>query len=207
MKVYIAGPFKHVDEGDDYRSRQRELLERAGHQVVDPTSSDSVGDFRGVWQWPEVVVETVGGDLKAILDSDLLLLNAQRSSTGTGQEALWAAFFGRPVVLVAHYARGVDPSEVSPWALFVADRVLDMFTEEAARDLATVRRCSLFHRFVSAGPGALRELEVAQGAPLPPSMEAWVAGLQALKPSAGPEERALSLQQHLRAWKEQLREG
>lgn len=120
----------------------------AGMHPVDPTDEMVNGDFREVSQTPAVTEETVVGDLRAIANSDMLVLFAHQSSTGAGQEALFAAMLGKRVVVVTGFsAYSVSETAISPWALFVADLVCDELTVAVLNELeAGATGPSMLHR-------------------------------------------------------------
>lgn len=108
MKVYLAGP--HQD--DAYREEATRLLTRVRRiEVFDPIKSR---DFRGKEIHNER--EIVDGDLRDIVDCDLVLGNYTVPGWGTGMETWFARSIGRPVIAY------VEPGgRVSPWIAFVAD--------------------------------------------------------------------------------------
>ena len=107
VKVYLAGP--HQD--DAYRQRAKELLaEFPWVEVFDPIKAR---DFRG----KEIDHENdiVHGDLKDVIECDVILGNYSVPGWGTAMESWFARGLGRRIVAyVAPEAR------VSPWIAYIA---------------------------------------------------------------------------------------
>jgi nucleoside 2-deoxyribosyltransferase len=107
MRVYLAGP----PAADEYGSRAKELLDKAGWEPVDPFRRD----FRGRTDGNEA--EIVAGDLEDVRSCDAVLADFSEPDEGTAMEAWYAHGLGKRVVA---YTGGRRPH---PWTVYVAAAV------------------------------------------------------------------------------------
>jgi nucleoside 2-deoxyribosyltransferase len=129
-QLYLAGPFKH-DPGWDYKREQREVLERNGFVVSDPTVEN--GDFRALDPFEfETARQIVEGDVEIILKCDGMVVNTFQRSFGTAMEAAYAKLAGKKVILVTHGRKDM----VSPWLVYHADIIIEKVDDESAQEIA-----------------------------------------------------------------------
>ncbi len=101
--IYIAGPFKHQKKNDDYRTKQTDYLIKKGFVIVDPCCNKFTGDLRNHTMNKKNIKKIIVGDIKALALSETLLYNLQKSSSGSGQEALiFRMLFDRPILGVCY---------------------------------------------------------------------------------------------------------
>jgi nucleoside 2-deoxyribosyltransferase len=111
MIVYLAGPiFGCTDaEAKAWRRDARRLLEARGHGVSDPMDRDYRREEAGN---EEAIVD---GDLRAIAESDAVLVSARWPSWGTAMEIVYAHHQEIPV------AAFTTKRPLSPWLTYHAD--------------------------------------------------------------------------------------
>lgn len=114
MKVYLCGGINKLSDADakDWRETAKSMLHATGIETLDPMRRD----YRGREGESGVAAEIVYGDLRDILDSRVVLVNASRPSWGTAMELFYASTLGetehRPKPLVVAFGAGESPS---PW--------------------------------------------------------------------------------------------
>lgn len=116
-RIYLAGPiFGKTDaEARSWRLLASKLLERKGHEGVDPFAW---GDYRDADTLdPRISDRVVAQDLLRLRKCDGMLVNAVVPSWGTAMEIAYARMFGIPVVAFGHFGR-LGPDDIfypSPW--------------------------------------------------------------------------------------------
>lgn len=114
MKIYLSGPIHACN--DEQAKGWREQIKTAmpEHEYIDPMDRD----YREVDVSQNFIyLEVVSGDLKDIVECDLMLVNAHKPSWGTAME-MWFAFEkGIPIVTIC----GTN----HPWLLYVSELLVD----------------------------------------------------------------------------------
>jgi len=109
MRVYLAGHYN----ADAYRTAASAQLRALGHEPVDPMRRD----YRG--REDEHVAEIVQGDLRDVVDCDLVLASWSTDDTGTSMECWFAHGIGRPVVGFVD-----QPGQrIGPWVRYICRSV------------------------------------------------------------------------------------
>lgn len=129
LKVYLAGPINgRTDaQANDWRQWVASRFLPSQVEVLDPMRRD----YRG--KEADNVEAIVEGDKNDICGSDVLIVNAlDGASWGTAQELVYAAMWGKYIVVVVP-----EGKPVSPWLVYhSSERVHDF---QQAVDLAEAR--------------------------------------------------------------------
>ena len=119
MKVYLCGPIRDCtdDECITWRKQARKTL----GDVIDPMARD----YRGQEEEKEVTKEIVELDKMDIDNSEALLVNYFKPSTGTAMEILYAWERNKPIIVVA------PKKEVknNPWLKYHSTHIVETFKE------------------------------------------------------------------------------
>lgn len=114
MRVYLAGPiFGCTDAEMSWRASATELLKERDMEAVNPLKRDYRGKER------EHLRDIVEDDKREILNSDALIVMADKPSVGTSMEVLFAYDHAKYIVVVGKIGA------LSPWLIYHADRVVD----------------------------------------------------------------------------------
>lgn len=129
MKIYLCGGINGLSDADAKNWREEAKTRLKDHECIDPMRRD----YRGVEY--QHVDEIVKEDLKDIIDSDFILVNATRPSWGTAMELVYAQLHGKIVIAI------VDITElnISPWLMYHTDHI--------ENDLGMA--CNLINNYIS----------------------------------------------------------
>ncbi len=114
--VYLAGGIAGCTdhEAKDWRATATAALTKAGYTVKDPMARDYRGIMNHQWTM-DLVDECVGGDLRDIASSDVVLARAVSPSWGTAMEIVHARKLGKKIIA---FGVGLHNAAVSPWILY-----------------------------------------------------------------------------------------
>lgn len=106
LKVYLCGGINKLSDAEckDWRAEATEALSPY-YDILDPMRRD----YRGREMELGCMEEIIQNDLRDIIDSDFVLVNATRPSWGTAMELVYARMFGKGVIAF------LDCDVTSPW--------------------------------------------------------------------------------------------
>ncbi len=108
-KAYLAGPINGCTDEEAKGWRDQMVAGIDGVTFFDPMERDYRGEELANVQ------QLVERDKQLIEQSDYVVANVWKPSTGTAMEILHAHYVGRPVILIAP-----DGEKISPWLVYHA---------------------------------------------------------------------------------------
>lgn len=128
LTVYLCGGINALSDSDAKDWREAVKTELGGQFLfLDPMRRD----YRGRENEPGIPAEIVCGDKLDIEISDIVLVNANKPSWGTGMELFMAHGLGKFIITVC------DNAKPSPWLVYHSNAIVRTFAE-AFEELRTV---------------------------------------------------------------------
>jgi len=118
QKVYLCGGINKLSDADakDWREAAKAALGDV-YDLVDPMRND----YRGREMEPGVTQLIIEGDKNDICGCDIILVNANKPSWGTGMEIFYSKSLGKRVIIVC------ADDKPSPWLIGHADQLVKTF--------------------------------------------------------------------------------
>lgn len=83
--------------------------------------------------------------ISKIISSDIIISNANKSSSSLAQKTLIAKLFGKKIIIISYVGYGVGKTEISPWLLWISNNTLPILNQNTVKELKRFKE-SIFEK-------------------------------------------------------------